>query len=422
MRPGRLILREIAHRRLSFALGVVSIGAAVACVVGAACLLRGHKIHIDRDLGAQQRSAETRLSELTDSYRKLTLRLGFNVRILPADQDLSDFYQAGFAAKLMDEQLVDRLAAADIITIRHLLPKLERRVPWTERGREIALIGTRGEVPLAFGAAKTPIVTRIPDGMIDAGHLLGLTPGEKVTLLGREFTVRRSVPEKGTRADISVWMDLAAAQDLLGLPGKINEIQAVDCRCAWADVQQVRTELQRILPETQVILTQDTAVVRAEARVAAEAEKVAALQQQQEYRHRLIARNASLVGALLSVGIVGCGVWVGLLAVVNTRGRRSEVGILRAVGVRAGTIFRILMARGALMGLAGGAVGCLVGAVVGIGGSRLGDGWWAGAGAVVDPWLLAATFAAAPLLAAIAGWAPAAVAAQRDPADVLSEM
>jgi len=423
MRPRRLILREIAHRKLSFALGVLSIAVAAACVVGGGTVLRGHEIRTDRELAAQEASAEARLAGLTDDYRKLMLRLGFNVRILPKDQDLSDFYAAGFAAKTMDEGFVDRLAAAEIITIRHLLPKLERPVDWPEAGRRIVLLGTRGEVPSTARAdRKKKIVAAIPAGMIDAGHRLGLTAGQTVTLLGREFIVRRNLPEKGNRADITVWMDLAAAQALLGLPGRINEIQAVDCRCAWANVQEVRKELQRILPETQVILTQDTALARAEARVRAEKEKAAALEQQRDERMRLLARNADLAGALLPVGVIGCGVWVGLLAAVNTRSRRSEVGILRAVGVRAATIFRILMARVAQMGLTGGLIGCAIGFVVGVSGSGLGDGWFAAAGALWNPLLMVVAFAGAPLLAAVAGWPPAAVAAQRDPAEVLSEM
>jgi len=423
MRPARLIFREIAHRRLSFALGVLSIAAATACVVAGGTLLRGHRIQTDRMLTAQRGASAARLAELTEQYRKLTLRLGFNVRILPADQDLGDFYDAGFAAKTMDESFVDRLAAAKILTIRHLLPKLERRILWRERGRHIALIGTRGEVPAVHRVdRKKPIVTRIPPGVIDVGYHLQLTAGEKVVLLGREFTVRRSLPEKGTRADITMWMDLAAAQQLLEMPGRINEIQAVDCRCAWANLREVRAELQRILPETQVILTQDTALARAEARMAAESEKAAALTQQRSDHERLAARNAALMAGLLPVGVIACGLWVGLLAAVNSRSRRSEVGVLRAVGVRAATIFWILMARAGLMGLVGGLAGCLIGLITGIGGSRLAGGWFTVAGQLTDPLLLAVTFAAAPLLAAVAAWAPAALAAQRDPADVLGEM
>ena len=423
MRPARLIFREIAHRKLSFCLGAMSVAVAAACVVGGITLLRGHDILTDQLLSDQQAATAQRLSQLTDDYRKLMLRVGFNVRILPADQDLGDFYDAGFAAKTMDEQLASRLAAAEIITIRHLLPKLQRRVVWPERGRRVLLIGTRGEVPAAFRTdPKKPIVTAIPAGVIDVGHHLGLDAGQSVTFMGREFTVRRSLAEQGTRADITVWMDLATMQELVNLPGRINEIQAVDCRCAWANVQEVRRELQRILPETQVVLTQDTALVRAEARMTAEAEQAAALAQQRDARDRLEARNARLAGVLAPLVVVACGVWVCLLAAVNTRSRRGEVGILRAVGVRARRVFWIFMARSMLMGLAGAAVGCVLGFAAAVFGSELSGGVFASAKALFSGWAWLGSILGAPLLAAAAAWAPALVAAQQDPADVLSEM
>ncbi len=422
MRPSRLISREIRHRKLSFVLGVLSVAVAVACVVGQVTLLAGHDIRTEQLLGDQARITEARLARLTDEYRKLTLKLGFNVRILPKDQDLSDFYASGFAAKTMDEQFTTRLANADIITIRHLWPKLEQKVRWPERDRLILLLGTRGETPSTTRThRKKPLQTGIAPDRIDVGSHLGLRKGESVTLMGRPFTVRRVLPEAGSRADITVWMDLTVAQELLGMTGRINEIRAVDCRCAWADIDMIREELQRVLPETQVILTRKTALVRAEARIMAATEKAEALAQQRADRDALKARNAAFAQVVSPLIVIACGVWICLLAVANTRARRSEIGILRAVGVRGRRIFGIFVARAMLMGLAGAAIGWIVGFIVAVSLGGLDGRWWASAGRLFSLATLIAAIVGAPLLAAIASWAPTLAAAGQDPASVLCE-
>ncbi|MBE3070075.1 MAG: FtsX-like permease family protein, partial [Planctomycetes bacterium] len=121
--------------------------------------------------------------------------------------------------------------------------------------------------------------------------------------------------------------------------------------------------------------------------------------------------------------VVGCIVWVGMLALGNARERRGEVGILRAIGLRAGRILAIFLARAVLVGLIGAAAGYAAGFAVAAAwdaiGSAAGDA--VGVAALFAPWLLAAALVAAPLLAAVASLVPAMLAAREDPAVILRE-
>ncbi len=78
--------------------------------------------------------------------------------------------------------------------------------------------------------------------------MVALNVGSKVRLLGRQFTVVRCREERGTKDDITVWINLAEAQEMLGRKGRISAIWALECRCAWADLAKVRAEIARILP------------------------------------------------------------------------------------------------------------------------------------------------------------------------------
>ncbi len=162
--------------------------------------------------------------------------LGFNLLILPSNQKLSDFYADDAVSAYMPDTYATRLAEAKIVTIRHLLPSLQEKVLWPERKRTIILIGTRGEVPSMFRDAREPILVAVKKGHAVVGHelaeSLGLKAGDRITLFGRTFTVSQCNEERGSKDDISIWIDLAEAQEILGKPGRINAILALKCLCA----------------------------------------------------------------------------------------------------------------------------------------------------------------------------------------------
>ena len=424
----RLAIKEIAHRKLSFALGLLSVVLAIGCLVGALTLLKVHDARTGQILADKEAETADRMAVLNDDVRKAMLELGFNIVILPRDQDLSDWYADDYASKYMPEDYVDRLASSKIMSVRHLLPSLQQRIKWPEKKRTVILVGTRGEVPDLHKSPKKPLVQPVPAGMMVLGSELheglGLKVGDEATLLGREFTVSKCHPQRGNKDDITVWISLQEAQELLDKRGLINAILALECVCAAADLEQVRDEIAQVLPETRVVERGSRALARAEARRKVKQEADAALEREKRNRAALRSERERLAGVLAPVVLVASAAWIALLAFANARERRGEIAVLRALGVRSRRILAAFMARAAVMGLAGGAIGLPVGFWVG---RRLGvtlehlgpESPLPDVG--LAPGLILLAVLLAPAVTALATWLPATLAAQQDPADILRE-
>ncbi len=419
-----LVFREILHRKLSFALGVVSAAAAVACLVAALAILQKHDARTEQVIAAKEAETRQEMAKLEDDYRKLMLKMGFNVLILPKGQNLSDLYADDFASKYMPEEYAARLARSRVATINHVLPSLQQKVKWPEYDRTVLLMGVRGEVYLQSKQQK-PLLEPVVPGTMVLGHELagnlGLKAGDKTKLMGREFTIAKVNAERGNKDDITLWISLAEAQEMLGKPSLINGILALDCTCDTVNrLGRIRPEIARILPDTQVVEFASQALARAEARQRAADEARASIEREKDGRDKLRSEREALAAVLVPVVIVGSGVWIGLLALANVRDRRGEIGILRALGLRSWQILVIFLSKALVMGLVGACLGYVAGREIGI-------LWREAPGAApihlayFDPRLVVLVLVAAPLLAALASWLPAMSAAQQDPAVVLRE-
>lgn len=422
----RLILREMAHRKLNFLFSLLSVAIAVACLAGAWTLLRSDERRTAQVLAQKQNEVETAGADLQEDMRKIALGLGFNLLILPQDQDLNELHLEGTLSRTMPEEYVNRLAQSNIVSINHLLPSVVKKLTWPEQNFPIILQGTRGEVPDRQVDSRKPLLDAVPPGMIVLGfqvqQRLKLTAGDKVTLLGREFTVLKSHPERGNMDDSTVWIHLAQAQELLGLKNLIHAILAIDCNCAGENLTTIRKEITGILPGTQVIQRGPPALARAEARSRAQKTAVDSLELETASRAQLSRQHEQFAAVLVPVVFAGCTLWVGFLAFGNVRERRAEIGILRAIGYRSGQIFAIFLGKAAILGLIGAMLGYLIGALVG---ARWGVGdqgiafpsTWPG----LDLGLMAAATGMALVLAVFGSWIPALWAARQDPANVLRE-
>jgi len=420
----RLVFREIRHRKLSFALGVISAAVAVAGLVAALAILQKHDARTEQIITTKEAETRQQMAQLEDDYRKLMLKMGFNVLILPKDQNLSDLYADDFAAKYMPEEYATRLAKSRVVTINHILPSLQQKVKWPEHERTVLLMGVRGEVYVQSPQQK-PLLEMVALGTMILGHELArslpLQVGDRTKLMGREFAVAKINPERGNKDDITVWINLTEAQELLDKRGLINGILALDCTCDTVDrLSRIRSEIARILPDTQIIEYASQALTRAETRQRAATEAQTSIQREKAGRAKLRGEREALVAVLVPVVLVGSSLWIGLLALANVRERRGEIGILRALGLQARQILLIFLGKAVVIGLGGAAAGYIVGRAIGA--------LWRDAPgappiqiAFFDLRLLLLVLAAAPMLAALASWLPAMSATQQDPAVVLRE-
>lgn len=428
----RLVLREIFHRPLNFGLGVLSVAVAVGVLVAQFMALDAHDLRTQTILSHKEAEMKETMRRLEDEVRKITVRMGFNVLILPTGQELGDFYAEGYASKFMPETYVKTLSESGILSVRHLLPSLEQKIKWTERGdRTVVLVGTRGEVPESHRG--TPIQEAVPSGKAVVGYELwnglGLKPGDPLDILGESFTIEQCHPERGTKDDITVWIDLAQAQALLDKPGQINAIMALKCHCVGVDISSIRKELARILPDTKAIEFGGKAIARAEARDQANATAVATLQAERDHRAKLRQEREAFAAWFVPLVLIGCMAWVAFLAFSNARERNAEIGILRALGFLSRKILFVFLARAILLGLFGAVLGYGTGFLLGVSsmnGAVLADAAMdnaalGGGAGLFDPVFFALILLLTPLLSASATWAPATAAARQDPAVVLRE-
>ncbi len=422
----RLILREVVHRRTNFLLVLAADTIAVACLIGAMTLLSADDIRTTEILQQRQEEVDAAGKALEDEIRKSMTKLGFNILILPGNQDLHEFHTRGTLSETMPEEFVNRLAESSIVTVNHLLPQVTSHVEWPEREVEVILVGTRGEVPIMHRDPKKPLLEQVPPGQMVVGFevqkKLNLSKGDEVTFRGKKYTISETHAQRGTSDDSTVWVHLTEAQELLGMQNLINAILALECNCAAQDrVAEIRDEIAKILPGTQIMEVGPPALARAEARNRAKKEAEEAKAREEISRAQQQQQREAFAAILVPLVIIACAVSIGLLTLTNVRQRTAEIGILRAIGLRSLQIMAIFLGKSLLIGLLGAGLGYLLGFVIGVAGGEL-PASWETATLLFDPATLVAALILAPCLSGIASWIPSMLAARQDPALVLQEV
>ncbi len=455
----KLLLAEIGYRKVNFALSLVAITIAVALFVAGPILVDGYSQDTETELdrlkqGVEQSQAELEalekqqrdeLAQLTDDTRVAMLGLGFNLSIVHRDTDLGDFVSFGLPSVDMPQEYVDRLAKDHSLTmITHLVATLRSKITW--EGREVRLDGYLPESTQSHMRHKKPLGYTVEPGTVFLGHYLaeGREVGQVVKVLDREFRIARILPETGSHEDSTITMHLSDAQALLGKdnPPAINQILALECRCAAADLPKIRAQLENSLPETYVVRDESRAVARSTQRamVQQKYEAIAAghkreLQQRQQdlesteqHRTRMKNNMETLALVMSGLGVLVSAIWVGLLALVNVRERLTEIGVLRALGKSSARIAFLFLGKAVLLGVAGAVIGLLLGTAVGF---LLGTGatrllgfppLYAAADHFDFPYpLLLFALIGAPLLSAVASYLPTLSALTQDPAVVLRD-
>lgn len=332
--------------------------------------------------------------------RRVMRDLGFNLRIIPAKTDTAYLWSKGHPDQTMPEEYVKTLASQKgvFVTFNHLTATLRQRYPIAQG--EVILEGVS---PSISDEGKKPMGFSIPKGQLYLGHsaaqLLKTRRGDAVQLGGKSFAVERILSESGTDDDIRIYGHLADIQAILNLPGRINEIQAIDCLCLTSDqdpLAQLRATLAKLLPETQVLHVRAMADARA---------------RQRQMTEKFTAFAVPLVLAITAL-------WVGTLAVLNVRQRRPEIGLWRALGHGSSRLAGLFIGKAVVLGTAAGLAGAAIGT-----GLALAFGpaiFHVTANAIAwNPRLLVWAALLTPAFAAFAAFVPAMIALNQDPIETL---
>jgi putative ABC transport system permease protein len=377
----KMILKELWHRKVNFLLGVLAVAVAVAFFV------------------AFQTAARASNRETA----RLMLSMGYNLHVIAREADVGVFLMTGVADETMPQSYLETLAAQKNISYNHLLAVLEKQMVW----RDIPVIVT-GLAPEICppGRKKPPMIFQIDPGTAYIGHQvadqLGIKKGETIEIDGMQLKVVRCLAESGGVDDMRVQCHLADAQKILASPGRISEIQAVDCLCfvEGADPLDIlRTEISAVLPGTQILQAKSMADTRAKQR-------------------QMVFKTFALMVPFV---LIACGVWVGVLTIMNVRERQTEIGLLRALGYGTGKIGGLFLGKAMLTGLLGALVGFLAGAALAL---TFGpEVFKLTARTTMRPEgaVLLWSLVVAPLFSVVASFVPVIFAVHYDPATTLRE-
>ena len=402
MNPFTLIFKEMGHRKGNAVLSLM----AVTVAVGFAVMFFSASEGTQRESAQIMGSMNTAADEISKSTQKRTKRIqrdmGQNLRIVSKETDLAHFWDEGFSRETFPENWVKSFTnITDTINYSHLSAVLKWKVQWRDTPAMIYGLAPREVAPP--GRKKPIMITTVKRGTVQLGRTLADIHGVKrdatVTVEGVKFEVARVLSEKGSGAEIRIYMHLADAQAVLKREGKINEIQALDCYCAdetQDTLALLREQLSPILPQAQVFRMQDMAEAR-------------------EKQRRDIEWTFS---TLMPAIVFFCGIIVGVLAFVNTRARREKIGILRALGKGSGSIAALFLGKALLLGVAGAVCGFTLGTALLL--------EWGQELLKISPKLigwdmnnLEWALLLAPVFAALASFIPAMLAVTHDPAETL---
>ena len=203
--------------------------------------------------------------------------------------------------------------------------------------------------PGAFGTASLdPAVLVDGHGAFVSARIaarLGWRRGATVRALSgdREVTLRIAaiLPGGTVRIDSSVvFVDIATAQEIFG---KIGRLDRIDIEADPAQVAAVQRAVAQVIPPGARVI-----------RPAVRTDEIARMLQSFRLNLAALAYVALLVGMYLIYNTVA-------ISVVQ---RRPEIGTVRALGATRGSVFRIFLGEGALIGAAGSAFGLALGALL----------------------------------------------------------
>ena len=235
----------------------------------------------------------------------------------------------------------------------------------------------------------------------------------------------------GDVQDVQFLMHLHDVQRMLNMPGKINQIVALNCKCLGNRISAIREELEGVLPNTKVTEMTNRATARENQRnlVAGTSkehllnlqtdadQRLANLKMHRENQERTLQSLAAIV---VPLGVLASAAMIGLLTWLNVRERRPEIGLFRALGKGSLSIMTLFLGKSALLGLLGGSIGCGLG---------YGLVLWGGSQSLGIPVsyfapnmaLFLATVIGAPIVAILASYLPTLSAVMQDPAIVLMD-
>ncbi|MDJ0991691.1 MAG: FtsX-like permease family protein [Desulfobacterales bacterium] len=236
------------------------------------------------------------------------------------------------------------------------------------------------------------------DGLLagaEAAQVLGLRPGDRVTIQEHAMTVEGILDPTGSQDDHLLFTALPSAQRVLDKSGRVSMVE-VAALCTACPIEDMVRQISEALPGAKVMAIQQVVQGRMET-----------LMQFKKF----------------SFGVSVIVILIGSLVVLVTmtgsvRERKAEIGVFRAIGFRKRHVMRIILIEATLVSVCAGVIGYLAG----MGATKLALRLFAEDPSMTLPWnpqLAAGAMAMALAVGLAASIYPALTAARMDPNDAL---
>jgi hypothetical protein len=222
------------------------------------------------DLAVKLVSGETlftgkSMEQIYANLKRLRSKLwGTNPRLISKETEMAQFLDEGYSKQTFSEKLVQQVA--EIKYFSNISPLLKWKVQW--RGSPAMIYGLAPREVAPPGRKKPIMITPVKRGTVQLGKTLAaiheVKRDQTVTVEGSQFEVARVLPEKGSGAEIRIYMHLADAQSVLMREGQINEIGGMfsdDTHATGEGLSRaaalLKEHCRNHLPELQVFLWSD---------------------------------------------------------------------------------------------------------------------------------------------------------------------
>ncbi|MBI9065138.1 MAG: ABC transporter permease, partial [Marinilabiliaceae bacterium] len=166
-------LKEIRYRKFNFLLAILGVVAAMALTV----------VFITMTKNSQNET------------RRLTRDMGFNLRIVPQETDMNQFWISGYSDRTMPESYVNKLVDENSIYYAHLTSTLHKKIIW--ENIEVILTGISPDELEVGDKKKSKMIFAIEPLKVYVGYELAkskqLKVGDKISVLGQSFEIERTL-------------------------------------------------------------------------------------------------------------------------------------------------------------------------------------------------------------------------------------
>ncbi len=387
MHPLKLVVKELLYRKINSIIILITVVVASSVSVAIFSLSKASE----------------------NETRKIMREQGLNLYIFPKGTNLIDFYSVNNTGTF-PESYVDVLAESKTFdAVRHLTGILQVRFPeWKDPNgstHQIMLFGYKDEATQKFLPAQETMGFDVAKGTVVLGSQVGknIKPGNPFVITGSDgkpyiFTVSKRLEEGRGLMDQGVSFNLEDLQQVLGIPGKINKIEALGCVCKDGRIKNARTQVQAIFSDLEVTEISSIADARENQRV-------------------MMNKYGAFI---IPFVIISCLLITGLLFYQNILTRRREIGLLKAMGTGTNRILFMILSKAFILGLTGGILGFFLGSMIA---EYFGKEIFRFTALSIKPiWeFFYYSVVASPLLWMLSSWVPALLATRIDAARTLSE-